>query len=73
MTHNKSSYLVRKEACTNCRASGHDKSGDNFAVYLNEDGSESGHCYKCGFTKASAEFKKESYKTRYEYSIRDER
>lgn len=66
---NNQSQFLRKEPCPKCRASGHDSKGDNFAIYMNPDGKESGHCWKCGFTKASSEFKKESYKDRYEYSI----
>lgn len=38
------SYVIRKEACPKCRELGHDRSGDNLAVY--SDGHT--YCYRCG-------------------------
>lgn len=39
------SYVIRKEACPECRKIGNDKSGDNLAVY--SDGHS--YCYRCGY------------------------
>jgi len=38
------SHVIRKEACPACRKLGHDKSGDNLAVY--SDGHT--YCFRCG-------------------------
>lgn len=39
------SHVIRKEACPECRRLGHDKSGDNLAVY--SDGHT--HCFRCAY------------------------
>lgn len=47
-----SSKLIRREQCPECRKEGHDKQGDNLAVY------DDGHswCYRCGhFTGEKSE------------------
>ena len=70
MSSNNSNYrVVRKEACPKCRAKNQDNSGDNLVVYADSENNESSHCFSCGYTRASKEFKKESYEDRYEYSI----
>lgn len=70
MSENKSNYRVlRKEACPRCRSKNQDNSGDNLVVYADSDNNESSHCFSCGYTRASKEFKKESYEDRYEYNI----
>ena len=63
------SVLLRHEQCPRCASRGNDNSKDNLAIYKNEDGQESSHCFSCGYTKVSSDFKKESYEDRYEYNI----
>lgn len=49
---NNDSYVIRKEACPECRSIGNDKSGDNLAVYSD------GHCfcYRCGYITGRKSF-----------------
>lgn len=54
--------VVKRDACKRCRSNGRDNSGDNLAVY--EDGSC--HCFSCGYTIPSDEYKEKSGYT-YEY------
>ena len=49
--------FTHKEQCKSCAAKGGDSSKDNYAVYA--DGS--GHCFACGFTELSDEYKAEHY------------
>ena len=67
--HKNLGHVVRREQCPRCASRGNDNSKDNLAVYLNSDGKESSHCFACGYTRVSSDFKKESYEDRYEYSI----
>lgn len=47
--------FIKKVSCPRCRKNGRDASGDNLAVYSDE----SCHCFSCGYTKVSDEYKKE--------------
>lgn len=49
--------VAYKTACENCRKNGNDKSGDNRVVYT--DGSY--HCFACGNTKPSIDFKGDNH------------
>lgn len=60
---------LRHEACPKCREKGRDRSGNNLSIYLNNDGTESAHCWSCKYTRASTNFKKETYQDRYIYEI----
>ena len=44
------SVLLRHEGCDSCGSS------DARAIYQDEDGSESSHCFSCGKTVASKEY-----------------
>lgn len=61
--------VLRKEPCPKCRAEGKDRSGDNLAVYEDQYGNISYHCFSCKYTKASLDYKKETYEDRYIYEI----
>lgn len=47
--------VLRNEPCKKCRASGNDSSGNNLVVYDNE----SAHCFACGYTIMSEDYKRE--------------
>ena len=47
-------YVLGKNPCKKCRQNGHDVSGDNFYWYGEDQG---GHCWACGYTVPSKEFK----------------
>lgn len=63
------SKVLRHEACPKCRKMGRDNSGDNLAIYLDENGEESAHCFSCKFTIPSSEYKNDNYETRYNYEM----
>lgn len=66
--------LLRKEPCPRCRSNGRDNSGDNLAIYSDENGDESFHCFSCNYTKASKEYSKnDNINNRYNYEIQNER
>ncbi len=48
-TQDKTSKVVRKEACPECRKNGNDTAGDNLAVY--DDGHA--HCFACSYHKGN--------------------
>ena len=55
------SNVLRKEPCPKCREKNLDKSGDNLTIYSNSKGEADGyHCFACGYTKLSSEYKKEN-------------
>lgn len=47
--------VLRNEPCKRCRGMGNDKSGNNLVVYDNE----SSHCFACGYTILSEDYKRE--------------
>lgn len=49
------SEVLRKIPCPSCRAKGRDSSGNNFVEYKGG----SGHCFSCGYTVLSEEYKLE--------------
>ena len=58
---------------TNCKSCG---SKDNFALYVDDDGDESGHCFGCAFTIPSKDFIEESTvskgnKVKFKVKIKD--
>ena len=53
----KSSLVIGKNPCYNCRKDGRDLKGDNFHYYGDEDG---GHCFSCGWSLLSEEYKEEN-------------
>lgn len=61
--------VLRHEACPKCRKRGRDNTGDNLAIYLDESGEESAHCFSCKFTIPSSEYKNDNYETRYNYEM----
>ena len=61
--------VIRKEPCPKCREKGRDRSGDNLVVYSDQYDNISFHCFSCGYTKASIDYKKETYKDRYLYEL----
>lgn len=50
----KESLVIGKNPCYRCRQNGRDEDGDNYHHYSDEDG---GHCYACGYTHLSDEYK----------------
>lgn len=53
-----SSSILRKIQCPRCASKGGDTRRDNLVIYLNSDRTESAHCFVCGYTIASTDFKK---------------
>lgn len=46
------SILLHRTSCLKCREQGHDRAGDNLAIY--SDGHE--YCYKCGYIKSNKNY-----------------
>lgn len=55
-----SSECIRHEQCPRCVEIGRDTTGDNLAVYEDEEGNLSSHCFSCGYTVPSKEWLEEN-------------